>query len=260
MADSLSELQASLRAVSERLDRVERRYRALRAIVGAGIAVIAGVGLIAAASSQTIRAHTLELVDSHGRVRIRLNGEGGSNQPYVGVLDTAGRYRVSMQLSNDQDPELMMWNSRKVNSFSLVGYGDHGATEQFYDNGSTRRLSVGEYTTRAYGIDLYDARGVDRLDMATTTKNSSAWVEVLDVSGRARTYVGTDNAGKQARFIAYAPDGTTILADLFADEGGPGLKLFDTGGYRRLYAGEYSTGTWGIDLLSRSGTTEWKAP
>jgi hypothetical protein len=234
MADSIIELEASLRAVTERLDRVERRYRGLRSVVGAAIAAMAAVGLLAASSSQAIRARSIELVDGQGRVRVHMAAEGKSSQPYVGLLDTAGRYRASLQLADNQNPQLRLWNSRGVDSFSLEAYSDHGSTAQFYDNGASRRLVVGEYRNREYGETVYDSREHALVDLG--------------------------QAGEQGLFDIFGPDGKTVLASLFGDKNGPGLQLRDTGGNARFYSGEYSDHAWGLNLKSAGGTTVWKAP
>src|SRR5579864_4159459 len=55
-----------------------------------------------------LRAHRFELVDKAGKLRCDIRVDEDLNSPYLRMLDTNGKERLALMLSDNQSPRLLL--------------------------------------------------------------------------------------------------------------------------------------------------------
>jgi hypothetical protein len=154
--ETLDQTEQQPQNLSERIDSLERRCRLLTRVAYtclASLVVCLFGGAYVAESFEEVKTEKLEIVDSNGKVRVRL---GKADEGYgIVIYDSAGRYRATLT-----DAPL-------------------GAGMQLIKDGGTVNMFAYQ---NASGLTVRDGKGKPRAVVAVTKDGST--LQLLDENGQ----------------------------------------------------------------------------
>jgi hypothetical protein len=215
-------------AVEARLLRLERRVR----LVGAGwiatvvVAALLGVGVQQATSQpQVLRVRGLGVVDTAGRERITL-GVGSDGVPAVRFNDAAGRQRLRLAVLPDGSPGIRFYDAAGRERVELIVTSDGSPGIGLYD--ATGKAAVGLYmnSNGSPTIGLFDA---NRERVALTVNRGLAGIDLRDAFGRPRITLVVLPIGWPEIALSDAAERSRIELNLLQDRS-PEIKLWDASG------------------------------
>lgn len=95
--------------LAERLERLESDNRRLKGFGAAALVISAALGLIAATRPvpDVIKAHEFDVVDSSGKVRLKMDASKG--QPLIEMKDWQGASVIKLGFDKADGPSLTLW-------------------------------------------------------------------------------------------------------------------------------------------------------
>jgi hypothetical protein len=155
-------------------------------------------------------------------------------------------------------------------------------TLSIVDGSGHERIKLSTTGGRPY-IHMIDANGKTRvalylgdgeekpaLEFLSATDKPVAWLyenptapggtlHVYDGDGNNRAALGISTEGYPSLWLM-APDGKTAQTNMYVNNNGAEMQLYDRSGTRRMYLGWYTDETYGMEFDDASGTQIWKRP
>jgi hypothetical protein len=269
----------TLESLGERLSRVERQNRLLRAAVILVVAVFAAMVCMGQVGvPEVVGARRFQMVDEQGRVRADIGMV--DDNPVLYAYDEEGEARLGLGLSMFGDPRLGLFNE-KGDPCAVLSLGTSGPSLNFMDgngkpnaalevwDGDSRldlcdaegkpRVSLDTSEDKP-GLNLYDAAG--ELRASLTMFEGEPGLDLYDAAGKIRMAVAMldgepglclhEAAGGMRAALAMVEHGPDLVlydatgkprASLAVFEGDPGLVLYDAAGKTRAALGATSLET-----------------
>ncbi len=155
----MAELSAFENATRDRLSRLERelRYWRLGGIVVSSLMVVVVAGAMAQPPAKELRIETLRIVERNGKDRIVLTAVPGI--PDMTFLDPGGDTRLTLDIADDNKPELVVAESGRAKGRLTLGIENGSPMLQLYDRDGTKRVTIGVPKDVGSLIRIFDADG-----------------------------------------------------------------------------------------------------
>lgn len=155
----MAELSAFENATHDRLSRLERelRYWRLGGIVVSSLMVVVVAGAMAQPPAKELRIETLRIVERNGKDRIVLTAVPGI--PDMTFLDAGGDTRLTLDIADDNKPELVVAESGRAKGRLTLGIENGSPMLQLYDRDGTKRVTIGVPKDVGSLIRIFDADG-----------------------------------------------------------------------------------------------------
>jgi hypothetical protein len=143
----------------DRLNRMERelRYWRLGGILTLSLATVVVAGAMAQPPAKELRVETLRIVERDGKDRIVLTAVPGV--PDMTFLDPGGLTRLTLDIADDNKPELLVAESGKAKGRLTLGIENGSPILQLYDRNGTKRVALGIPKDVGALIRVFDAEG-----------------------------------------------------------------------------------------------------
>jgi hypothetical protein len=143
----------------DRLNRMERELRCWRlgGILTLALAAVMVAAAMAQPAAKELRIETLRIVERDGKDRIVLTAVPGI--PDMTFLDPGGQTRLTLDIADDNKPELVVAESGKAKGRLTLGIENGSPMLQLYDRDGTRRVALGIPKDVGALIRLFDAEG-----------------------------------------------------------------------------------------------------
>jgi hypothetical protein len=143
----------------ERLERLERALRRWRSvgIVSLSLTTVAVAVAMADPPAKDVRVETLRIVEPNGRERIILTAVPGV--PDMTFLDPSGHTRLTLDIADDNKPELVVSESGRAKGRLTLGIENGTPVMQLYDREGVKRVALGVPKDVGALIRIYDDGG-----------------------------------------------------------------------------------------------------
>jgi hypothetical protein len=143
----------------DRLNRMERELRSWRL---AGIITLSLATIVVAAAmddppAKELRVETLKIVQRNGKDRIILTAVPGV--PDMTFLDPAGHTRLTLDITDDNKPVLVVSESGKAKARLELGIENGTPMLQLYDREGVKRVTIGIPKDTGALIRTFDEKG-----------------------------------------------------------------------------------------------------
>jgi len=271
-------MDSQIRALDERVARLEKANRAMKVIVAVTVLAMAAmtstpqllaktVKKMAALDAETITTQRINLVNGAGQIVAVLGTSGNSSAGLV-FVDALGRWLLALganQTGNASSAGLAVYDGNTIQP-------GHGVI----------RAAVG-INAQGAGLTALDGKGNPALVSGVSADGASAGSDVMDSNGYSRAGFGSaangsgffaGDSNNVTRYVAgVAPDGTEAGTVTYDATGKPQLELGGAGdgsangmlaldgtGQDRFDAGYTSAGGGGALVKDSSGNVIWFAP
>lgn len=220
-----------------------------------------GVPVFAQKTSQdVIKAKEFRLLDNQGRTRAAL---GTHEQGVVfGMTDNNGILRVALEIANDGDPQLALFDKKQKRRVGIALDADAmdapGLT--FFDGSETGRASL---KLMGHGgaplLTLSDKGGKERMSLALDPRaNEAPFLSLCDKSEVARTSLMLRNNG--VPFLKLFDDKGRCCFVLATGHGTSEIGITDKDYNLRVHVLVGADGTPQITLMDKKRNIIWSAP
>lgn len=158
----------------------------------------------AQAVPQTITAHGFKVMDSSGRIRLRMGMEEG--RPGIGLFDAQGKGRMQVALTPEGAPSIALFDAQ---------------------GGPRAGITVDPFG--AAGIGVYDAQGKTRAAIGIN-QNGEVSIQVCDSQEKPRVEMSVDSSGSPTINVTDA-EGSIGVRMSVNSSGGPRISLSDSQGF-----------------------------
>lgn len=215
-----------LDALQRRLEKLEKENRGwglLFAVLIGGLALIIFIVARAARPVDELRVGRLVLADKSGQERAVL-GVGEGDMPVLVLLDKNRRARVTLGLMTGDQPQLVFAGANEAPRIRLSLEGDSAALLQFADRAGGNRAFVGVGRTGSSGLWVHGTDGREYASLTAGTSFFSA-LSFVGRTGKERAAFGM-NAERALLLLTGGTTETSAALSIAAD-GQPGLVLND---------------------------------
>lgn len=161
----------------KRLEKLERDNRRLKRFGLAALALVAGLGLVAAARPvpKVIKAHEFEVVNSAGTVRIRMGVSPKVQAASITLFDAAGKLRSDFDATDTFSGLFLYGHQRRLAvaiAHAAHNWVHQAGQHQLKDTGSHSDILLGQSTSTGIGgisigisgageprVNMYDPQG-----------------------------------------------------------------------------------------------------
>jgi hypothetical protein len=155
----MADLKAFENETRARLNRMERELRCWR--LGGILALASAAVLVASAMAEPpakeLRVETLRIVERDGKDRIVLTALPGI--PDMTFLDPGGQTRLTLDIADDNKPEVVVAESGKAKGRLTLGIENGSPLLQLYDRDGKKRVTLGVPKDVGALIRILDADG-----------------------------------------------------------------------------------------------------
>jgi hypothetical protein len=155
MADHAA-FEAETTARLVRMERELRRWR-LGSILAALLATVVAAGAMSQPPAKELSVETLKIVESGGRERVVLTAVPGI--PDMTFFDPAGHSRLTLDIAEDNKPELRISESGAAKGRLTLGIENGSPMLQLFDRDGHRRVTIGVPKDMGALIRILDADG-----------------------------------------------------------------------------------------------------
>jgi hypothetical protein len=153
----------------------------------------------------------------------------------LSIVDTSGHERIAMSVNN-------------LGPYIHVLDG----------NGKVRISLYLQQSTQAGRIDLRKATGTTVARIYQSASSPGGGIQFNDDNGTERAEMGISTEGYPSVWL-FPAKGKPVV-NMFAGQYGPSLRMQDSDGTQRVYAGAYVSGSYGMEIDNASGSALWKQP
>ena len=155
----MADTKANENGIHERLSRLERelRYWRFGGILVLSVAAVLVGGAMAQPPAKELRVETLRIVERDGKERLILTAVPGI--PDMTFLDPGGHTRLTLDIADDNKPELVVAESGKAKARLTLGIENGTPMLQLYDREGTKRVALGVPKDVGSLIRIFDVDG-----------------------------------------------------------------------------------------------------
>jgi hypothetical protein len=213
--------------LQERIDRLERVARRDRLFALGALALVLATAQAPASTSTSTSTVVVNASTGEG---VTLNASG------LTVHDAKRIVRTSVGMDELKRPGLYLWDTAGK------------LREGIYLLGSDEQPM----------LRLFDSAGMNRAEMFVANDTHNGTFEILDAAGVPRLGAFRDNSGNP-ELAVYGSD-KAVRATIASDDDGPYIVMKDNHAVTRLVIGQYTSGTFGVDVRGPDGKAIWSRP
>jgi hypothetical protein len=155
----MADLTAFENDTRHRLNRLERelRYWRVGGVLVLSLAAVVVTCAMAQPPAKELRVETLRIVEPSGKDRLVLTAV--PRVPDMSFLDPGGETRLTLDIADDNKPELVVAESGKAKGRLTLGIENGSPMLQLYDRDGTKRVAIGVPKDVGSLIRIFDTEG-----------------------------------------------------------------------------------------------------